>query len=113
MALLNVRVSVTAGGESGRVAAHLGRREVGVPRHLDVPADRVHEPQRAVGRVVLGAPGVGGVGDDDVARRVARRVHHDETPLGPRDEDDATGENSFFDQEADTAGFRDVFRRRR
>ena len=37
---------------------------------------------------------------------------HDETPLGPRDQE-TTGEHSFFDAEDDRAGFRDVFRRRR
>jgi hypothetical protein len=38
---------------------------------------------------------------------------HDDTPLGPREEGDITGENMFFDQEAENSGFRDVFRRRR
>ena len=39
---------------------------------------------------------------------------NDEKPLGPREEgDDPTGENTFFDQDADRGTFRDVFRRRR
>ena len=38
----------------------------------------------------------------------------DEAPLGPREEgDDITGENRFFDQDAERGTFRDVFRRRR
>ena len=51
--------------------------------------------------------------DDDAFFATLRDAVHDETPLGPRDEDDVTGENTFFDQDADSAGFRDVFRRRR
>ena len=50
--------------------------------------------------------------DDDAFFATLREAVHDETPLGPRDED-ATGENMFFDQEAENSGFRDVFRRRR
>ena len=50
--------------------------------------------------------------DDDAFFATLREAVHDETPLGPRDED-ATGEHSFFDSEDDRAGFRDVFRRRR
>ena len=50
--------------------------------------------------------------DDDAFFATLREAVHDETPLGPRDEE-ATGENMFFDQEADNPGFRDVFRRRR
>jgi hypothetical protein len=41
-----------------------------------------------------------------------REAVHDETPLGPRDEE-ASAEDSFFDNEDDRVGFRDVFRRRR
>jgi cell division initiation protein len=51
--------------------------------------------------------------DDDAFFATLREAVHDETPLGPREEGDATGENMFFDQESDSAGFRDVFRRRR
>jgi hypothetical protein len=36
---------------------------------------------------------------------------HDDTPLGPRE--DLSGEDMFFDAEAESTGFRDVFRRRR
>jgi DivIVA domain-containing protein len=51
--------------------------------------------------------------DDDAFFATLRDAVHDESPLGPRDEDDATGENQFFDQDADRGTFRDVFRRRR
>jgi hypothetical protein len=51
--------------------------------------------------------------DDDAFFATLREAVHDDTPLGPRDEADATGENMFFDQEAENSGFRDVFRRRR
>jgi cell division initiation protein len=50
--------------------------------------------------------------DDDAFFATLREAVHDETPLGPRDEE-ATGENMFFDQESENPGFRDVFRRRR
>jgi cell division septum initiation protein DivIVA len=50
--------------------------------------------------------------DDDAFFATLRDAVHDEAPLGPRDDDDVTGENSFFDQDAG-GGFRDVFRRRR
>jgi DivIVA domain-containing protein len=51
--------------------------------------------------------------DDDAFFATLREAVHDDTPLGPREEGDATGENMFFDQEVDNPGFRDVFRRRR
>jgi hypothetical protein len=50
--------------------------------------------------------------DDDAFFATLREAVHDETPLGPRDEE-TTGENMFFDQESENPGFRDVFRRRR
>ena len=50
--------------------------------------------------------------DDDAFFATLREAVHDQTPLGPRDED-APGESMFFDQEAENPGFRDVFRRRR
>ena len=50
--------------------------------------------------------------DDDAFFATLREAVHDETPLGPRDHDE-TGEHSFFDNDDDRAGFRDVFRRRR
>jgi cell division initiation protein len=49
--------------------------------------------------------------DDDAFFATLREAVHDETPLGPRD--DLTGEDMFFDSEAESTGFRDVFRRRR
>jgi cell division initiation protein len=52
--------------------------------------------------------------DDDAFFATLRDAVHDDAPLGPREEgDDVTGENVFFDQDADRASFRDVFRRRR
>jgi DivIVA domain-containing protein len=51
--------------------------------------------------------------DDDAFFATLREAVHDETPLGPREDGDVTGENMFFDQEAENSGFRDVFRRRR
>ncbi len=52
--------------------------------------------------------------DDDAFFATLRDAVHDEKPLGPRDEgDDPTGENRFFDQDAERGSFRDVFRRRR
>jgi cell division septum initiation protein DivIVA len=51
--------------------------------------------------------------DDDAFFATLRDAVHDEKPLGPRDDDDATGENTFFDQDAERGTFRDVFRRRR
>ena len=63
----------------------------------------------------LGSDGVDSdVLDDDAFFATLRDAVHDEKPLGPRDEgDDITGENQFFDQDADRGSFRDVFRRRR
>jgi len=49
--------------------------------------------------------------DDDAFFATLREAVHDETPLGPRE--DLTGEDMFFDAEAESTGFRDVFRRRR
>jgi len=51
--------------------------------------------------------------DDDAFFATLREAVHDDTPLGPREDDDATGENMFFDPQAENTGFRDVFRRRR
>jgi hypothetical protein len=63
---------------------------------------------------LLGTDGVDAdVLDDDAFFATLRDAVHDEAPLGPRDENDVTGENTFFDQDADRGSFRDVFRRRR
>ena len=51
--------------------------------------------------------------DDDAFFATLRDAVHDEKPLGPRDDDDESGENQFFDQDAERGTFRDVFRRRR
>jgi cell division septum initiation protein DivIVA len=51
--------------------------------------------------------------DDDAFFATLRDAVHDDAPLGPRDEDEPTGDQRFFDQDADRGGFRDVFRRRR
>ncbi len=50
--------------------------------------------------------------DDDAFFATLREAVHDDTPLGPRDEE-ANGEDMFFDQDSSNPGFRDVFRRRR
>jgi hypothetical protein len=50
--------------------------------------------------------------DDDAFFATLRDAVHDDAPLGPRDEN-PTGDESFFDQDADRGTFRDVFRRRR
>src|SRR2546430_12450382 len=45
--------------------------------------------------------------------KTLRDAVHDEKPLGPREEgDDPTGENRFFDQDADRGTFRDVLDRK-
>jgi DivIVA domain-containing protein len=49
--------------------------------------------------------------DDDAFFATLREAVHDDTPLGPRE--DLSGEDMFFDAEAESTGFRDVFRRRR
>ncbi len=54
-----------------------------------------------------------GILDDDAFFATLRDAVHDEKPLGPREDDDVTGENQFFDQDAERGTFRDVFRRRR
>jgi DivIVA domain-containing protein len=51
--------------------------------------------------------------DDDAFFATLRDAVHDDAPLGPRDDDDITGDHRFFDQDADRGSFRDVFRRRR
>jgi DivIVA domain-containing protein len=51
--------------------------------------------------------------DDDAFFATLRDAVHDDAPLGPRDDDDPSGDHRFFDQDADRGSFRDVFRRRR
>jgi DivIVA domain-containing protein len=51
--------------------------------------------------------------DDDAFFATLRDAVHDDAPLGPRDDNEVTGDHRFFDQDADRASFRDVFRRRR
>jgi hypothetical protein len=52
--------------------------------------------------------------DDDAFFATLRDAVHDDAPLGPRDDDEPTGDHRLFDQDAaDRGGFRDVFRRRR
>jgi hypothetical protein len=51
--------------------------------------------------------------DDDAFFATLRDAVHDDAPLGPREDDEPTGDHRFFDQDADRGGFRDVFRRRR
>ena len=47
--------------------------------------------------------------DDDAFFATLREAVHDDTPLGPRDDDDADA----FDESGERGSFRDVFRRRR
>jgi DivIVA domain-containing protein len=61
----------------------------------------------------VGDAGEAEVLDDDAFFATLREAVHDETPLGPRDEEGGASEHSFFDSEDDRVGFRDVFRRRR
>ena len=69
---------------------------------------------RAGRAIDLEANGGGSILDDDAFFATLRDAVHDEKPLGPRDDDDdETGENAFFDQDAERGSFRDVFRRRR
>jgi cell division initiation protein len=51
--------------------------------------------------------------DDEAFFATLRDAVHDDAPLGPRDENDVTGDNGLFDQDDERHGFRDVFRRRR
>jgi cell division initiation protein len=93
------------------------------PREQTAGAHAMAEPgatgsARAAGLRPLDLAGSEGVDsdvlDDDAFFATLRDAVHDEKPLGPRDEgDDITGENQFFDQDADRGTFRDVFRRRR
>jgi hypothetical protein len=75
------------------------------------------DPARAAGLRPIdlsGSDGDADILDDDAFFATLRDAVHDEKPLGPREEgDDITGENPFFDQDADRGTFRDVFRRRR
>jgi len=95
-----------------------------LPRREDAAAER--EQPAVVARPVtatagfppldLGNPDAieGDILDDDAFFATLRDAVTDDAPLGPRDEgDDVTGENRFFDQDADRGSFRDVFRRRR
>jgi cell division initiation protein len=75
---------------------------------VSAPAAEKAPPSNAVPSDAIDAE----VLDDDAFFATLREAVHDDTPLGPRD-DDSTGENMFFDQEAENSGFRDVFRRRR
>ncbi len=95
------------------VQALFGSGDVAPQRAYEPPAAATAtaaqpRPMESTGNEVVEAE----VLDDDAFFATLREAVHDETPLGPRDED-TTGEHSFFDAEDDRAGFRDVFRRRR
>jgi cell division septum initiation protein DivIVA len=81
------------------------------------PAAKPAEPARATGVKSIDLSSAGGLDDDilddDAFFATLRDAVHDEKPLGPRDDDEATGESTFFDQDAERGSFRDVFRRRR
>jgi cell division septum initiation protein DivIVA len=97
-----------------RSHAEPSRSEAPAPADEPAPADAA----RAAGFQPIDLAGNDPVDanilDDDAFFATLRDAVHDEKPLGPRDEgDDPTGENAFFDQDADRGSFRDVFRRRR
>jgi hypothetical protein len=48
--------------------------------------------------------------DDDAFFATLREAVHDDSPLGPRDEND---DDDFLGEDAERSSFRDVFRRRR
>ena len=118
------------GGEANRgtdaptqaidVQALFDRPPAGAPsqRSFDQPAAAAttaaqNRPDESTANEVVDAEVVDSeVLDDDTFFATLREAVHDETPLGPRDQEN-TGEHSFFDNEDDRAGFRDVFRRRR
>jgi DivIVA domain-containing protein len=83
------------------------------PRPADQPVVRP-TPVTAPGPIdLLGNDGADAdVLDDDAFFATLRDAVHDDAPLGPRDDDDPTGDHRFFDQDDDRGGFRDVFRRR-
>jgi len=62
---------------------------------------------------LAGSDGDADILDDDAFFATLRDAVHDEKPLGPREDDDGTGEHQFFDQDEERGTFRDVFRRRR
>lgn len=79
----------------------------------DEQAEHAEHPERHAGQDIdLDEGGVEAeVLDDDAFFATLREAVHDETPLGPRDDDD--DRLSFFDDEGGRPSFRDVFRRRR
>jgi cell division septum initiation protein DivIVA len=93
-----------------------------VPRRDDTaPGEREQSPVTSpvatgIHPIELGDPDAfeGDILDDDAFFATLRDAVSDDAPLGPREEgDDITGENAFFDQDAEGSSFRDVFRRRR
>jgi len=100
------------------VQALFDRPPAGAPsqRSFDQPATTTaaeNRPDESTANEVVDAEVVDSeVLDDDAFFATLREAVHDETPLGPREQEN-TGEHSFFDNEDDRAGFRDVFRRRR
>jgi cell division initiation protein len=110
------------GGETSEVdvrtlfeqTAHEASREV--PVDARASSESVSSTARAAGLRPIDLASSehdGDILDDDAFFATLRDAVHDEKPLGPRDDDDVTGENQFFDQDADRGSFRDVFRRRR
>ena len=84
-------------------------------RTVDVAAqERDEDPQRSPAPIdLLAADGAtdAEVLDDEAFFATLREAVHDESPLGPREEDD---QSSLFDQDDEHAAtFKDVFRRRR
>ncbi len=92
--------------------------ELGRDQHRRESAESPSGSARAAGLQPIDLAGANAIDadvlDDDAFFATLRDAVHDEKPLGPREEDDdETGENRFFDQDAERGSFRDVFRRRR
>ncbi len=101
--------SVTSFGQT-----RFGQTRFGPALATHLPPARLAWPGAPPIDLAAGDPVDANILDDDAFFATLRDAVHDEKPLGPRDEDDdVTGENRFFDQDAERGSFRDVFRRRR
>jgi hypothetical protein len=101
--------------QSKQAAGFTGVPATPPSQQMPAAADAPKPPQQPPGPIdLLGNDGGDAdVLDDDAFFATLRDAVHDDAPLGPRDDDDPTGDHRFFDQDADRGSFRDVFRRRR
>jgi cell division initiation protein len=97
-----------AGAGAGANSAPLAFEQVGATTKTEPPAPAEPTVSDTGSHDAIDAE----VLDDDAFFATLREAVHDQTPLGPREED-VPGESMFFDQEAESSGFRDVFRKRR